>query len=90
MLVFLGILLRNLIDLPGLAGNVPHAGPLVSVLVPARNEELNIERCVRSLLRQDYAPFEILVLDDGSTDATPELLRSSCHGVGWTVAGSAG
>ncbi|NTV17690.1 MAG: glycosyltransferase, partial [Chlorobiaceae bacterium] len=74
LLVFLGILLRNLIDLPGLPGNVPHAGPLVSVLVPARNEELNIERCVRSLLRQNYAPFEILVLDDGSTDATPELL----------------
>jgi len=50
--------------------------PFVSILVPARNEALNIERCVRSLLKQDYGSFEILVLDDGSTDATPELLRT--------------
>ncbi len=75
LLVFLGILLRNLIDLPGLPKHSPKQGALVSVLVPARNEALNIERCVRSLLRQQYAPFELLVLDDGSTDATPELLR---------------
>jgi chlorobactene glucosyltransferase len=75
LLVFLGILLRNLIDLPGMPEDVPHAGSLVSILVPARNEALNIERCVRSLLSQKYAPFELIVLDDGSTDATPELLR---------------
>ncbi len=75
LLVFLGILLRNLIDLPHMPDASPCTGPLVSVLVPARNEALNIERCVRSLLRQEYAPFEILVLDDGSTDATAELLR---------------
>ena len=76
LLVFLGILLRNLIDLPGVPEHSPGQGAFVSVLVPARNEEQNIERCVRSLLRQEYAPFEILVLDDGSTDATPELLHS--------------
>jgi len=76
LLVFLGILLRNLIDLPGLPEHSPDRGVLVSVLVPARNEALNIERCVRSLLRQEYAPFELLVLDDGSTDATPELLHA--------------
>ncbi len=75
LLVFLGILLRNIIDLPAMPEHCPHQGVLVSVLVPARNEVLNIDRCVRSLLRQDYTPFEILVLDDGSTDATPELLR---------------
>ncbi len=75
LLVFLGILLRNMIDLPRMPDHSPQTGPLVSVLVPARNEALNIERCVRSLLRQEYAPFEILVLDDGSTDATAELLR---------------
>ena len=76
LLVFLGILLRNLIDLPGLPEHSPDRGVLVSVLVPARNEALNIERCVRSLLRQEYAPFELIVLDDGSTDATPELLST--------------
>ncbi len=74
LLFFLGLLLRNLIDFPCMPENPPHAGPLVSVMVPARNEALNIERCVSSLLRQDYGSFEILVLDDGSTDATPELL----------------
>lgn len=75
LLLFLGILLRNMIDLPGMPEHCPEQGVLVSVLVPARNEALNIERCVRSLMRQEYAPFEILVLDDDSTDATPELLR---------------
>ena len=74
LLVFLGILLRNLIDLPGMPAHSSQIGQFVSILVPARNEALNIERCVRSLLRQEYASFEILVLDDGSTDATAELL----------------
>ena len=76
LLVFLGIVLRNLVDLPGIPTSTPQSGPFVSVLVPARNEALNIERCVRSLLRQDYGTFEILVLDDGSTDVTPALLSS--------------
>ncbi len=76
LLVFLGILLRNLIDLPSMPLHSSGTEALVSVLVPARNEALNIERCVRSLLQQNYGAYEILVLDDGSTDATPELLRS--------------
>lgn len=49
--------------------------PFVSVLVPARNEEGNIETCVRSLLDQDYAHFEVLVLNDHSTDRTAEILE---------------
>ena len=48
--------------------------PRVSVLVPARNEEANIERCVASLLAQDYPDFEVLVLDDESTDGTGCIL----------------
>lgn len=48
--------------------------PLVSVLVPARNEELNVEDCVTSLLAQEYPDFEVLVLDDHSTDNTPIIL----------------
>ena len=50
--------------------------PLVSILVPARNEALNIEACVRSLLAQDYPRFEIIVLDDHSEDGTGDLVRA--------------
>jgi chlorobactene glucosyltransferase len=50
------------------------AGPLVSIIVPARNEERNIRRCVESLLAQDYANFEVIVVDDGSTDNTGQIL----------------
>ncbi len=48
--------------------------PLISVLVPARDEETNIEACVRSLLAQNYPRFEILVLDDHSADDTYPIL----------------
>lgn len=48
--------------------------PKVSVLVPARNEELNIGHCVESLLNQDYPNYEVLALDDHSTDRTGEIL----------------
>jgi chlorobactene glucosyltransferase len=50
-------------------------GPMVSVLVPARNEERNIERCINSLRNQFYRKYEILALDDNSTDNTLEILN---------------
>jgi chlorobactene glucosyltransferase len=50
--------------------------PLVSVLVPARNEARNIGRCVRSLLAQDYSRLEVLVLDDESSDGTAEIVEA--------------
>jgi cellulose synthase/poly-beta-1,6-N-acetylglucosamine synthase-like glycosyltransferase len=49
--------------------------PFVSVLVPARNEANNIEVCVISLLAQDYPDFELLVLNDNSTDDTSLILE---------------
>jgi chlorobactene glucosyltransferase len=52
----------------------PAGGPKVSIIVPARNEEKNIRRCVEALLAQDYPAFEVLVLDDRSTDSTPAIL----------------
>jgi chlorobactene glucosyltransferase len=52
------------------------AGPLVSVIIPARNEERNIENCVASIARADYTPFEIIVVDDRSEDRTAELARA--------------
>jgi chlorobactene glucosyltransferase len=48
--------------------------PPVTIIVPARNEARNIERCARSLLAQDYPDFELIVVNDGSSDATPEIL----------------
>jgi chlorobactene glucosyltransferase len=54
---------------------VPKPAPLVSVLIPARNEEENIETCLKSLQKQDYPNFEVLVLDDNSTDRTAELVE---------------
>ena len=55
-----------------------HAPPLVfpkvSILVPARNEERNIAGCIQSLLAQDYPSFEVLALDDQSSDATGSIL----------------
>jgi len=53
----------------------PSPAPLISICIPARNEERNIGRCVQAALAQDYPNFEIIVLDDRSTDATAEILR---------------
>ena len=50
--------------------------PSVSILIPARNEAQRIEICLKSLLTQDYPNYEILVLDDQSTDETLNLVRA--------------
>ena len=49
--------------------------PMVSVCVPARNEERGIQACLLSLLKQDYPNFEVIVVNDHSTDRTGELIR---------------
>lgn len=58
--------------------------PSVSIIVPARNEEGNIRRCVESLLEQDYDSYEVIVVDDGSLDGTSaildEIAQSHSHG----------
>ena len=58
----------------------PPRTPRVSVLVPARNEEAHIGDCVRSLLAQDYPDFEVLVLNDHSTDRTGAILADLSAG----------
>jgi chlorobactene glucosyltransferase len=50
------------------------AAPWISVIVPARNEQRNIGACVNSLLKQTYPNYELIVVDDRSTDATPQIL----------------
>lgn len=51
------------------------SSPLISIIVPARNEENNIGRCVEALLDQTYPNYELIVVDDRSTDATPTILE---------------
>ncbi len=53
----------------------PLDAPLISVCIPARNEERNIRPCVESILGQDYPNLEVIVLDDRSTDGTPQILQ---------------
>lgn len=53
----------------------PAAWPSVSIVVPARNEERGIEAAMRSQLAQDYPAFEVVVVDDGSADATRSILE---------------
>jgi chlorobactene glucosyltransferase len=48
--------------------------PLLSVIVPARNEARNIRRCVEALLAQAYPDLEVIVVDDRSSDETPHIL----------------
>jgi glycosyltransferase involved in cell wall biosynthesis len=55
------------------------AGPEVSVIVPARNEEACLAACLESLLRQPGVRLEVIVVDDGSTDRTAAIGRSFSH-----------
>lgn len=54
--------------------SLPADAPRVSVVVPARNEERNIATCLEALLGLDYPNFEILVVDDDSTDGTAGIV----------------
>lgn len=78
LLAALVTVIANIAHFEGLEPTPPPAAehaPLVSILVPARNEALNIEHCVSSLLAQDYPNFELIVLDDHSEDGTGEIIR---------------
>ncbi len=74
-LIFLNML-QNLKRLRGQEKLKPEEPlPLVSVLIPARNEEKNIGQCVASLLQSEYPRLEVIVLDDHSSDRTSEIVR---------------
>ncbi len=48
--------------------------PKISIIVPARNEEETILKCLQSLLSQDYDNYEVIVIDDSSTDKTLQII----------------
>src|SRR6267378_267952 len=68
---------RSLDDESGIPLENP---PLVSVIVPARNEAHNIARCVSSILSTTYPNLELIVVDDSSTDATVSIAREAAAG----------
>jgi chlorobactene glucosyltransferase len=49
--------------------------PKVSIILPARNEERYIEKCLGSLLKQDYSNYEIIAINDSSSDRTGEIIQ---------------
>lgn len=71
------LFLRNRFDLTPLHfhNHSETAEPKISVCIPARNEEMNIGTLLDSVNRQEWDNYEILVLDDQSTDQTPEILN---------------
>ncbi|HIH68575.1 MAG TPA: glycosyltransferase [Candidatus Nitrosotenuis sp.] len=52
----------------------PHHNPRVSVILPARNEENFIQKCLDSLTAQDYPNYEIITIDDSSEDSTGSII----------------
>jgi cellulose synthase/poly-beta-1,6-N-acetylglucosamine synthase-like glycosyltransferase len=53
----------------------PHHNPKVSIILPARNEEMFIDKCINSLLEQDYENYEIIAIDDSSDDNTGNIIK---------------
>ena len=56
--------------------STPEHYPPISIIVPAYNEEVTIQKCMNTLLQLDYPLYEIIVVDDGSTDHTLNLVQS--------------
>lgn len=54
--------------------NKSKSTPKVSIILPARNEEKFISKCLDSLIKQDYQNYEIIVIDDSSNDATGKII----------------
>ena len=69
--IFAIINLRNMARVTG----TPEAGTKVSILIPARNEEANIATCLDAALASTGCEVEVVVMDDGSTDRTAEIVR---------------
>ena len=56
--------------------NTNYSTPKVSIILPARNEEKYLAKCLDSLIDQDYKNYEIIVIDDSSEDSTGEIIAN--------------
>ena len=54
--------------------------PLVTVVIPARNEEASIEACLSSVLTQDWTNLQVIVIDGASDDATASIVAGATFG----------
>jgi chlorobactene glucosyltransferase len=72
--------LRRSRSLDDVSDSPPTDAPLVSVIVPARNEAHNIARCIKSILATSYPNLELIVIDDSSTDGTADVARRTTNG----------
>ncbi|MCB0196060.1 MAG: glycosyltransferase, partial [Anaerolineae bacterium] len=79
LLGMLTIALLNTLTFPHLNPAPPHdlQSPLVSILIPARNEAAVIKKTVKNLLSQTYPHFELIILDDNSQDSTATVAQSA-------------
>jgi chlorobactene glucosyltransferase len=68
--------LRKSKSLEDYTAEPPANPPLVSVIVPARDEARNIDACVRSILASTWPAFEVIVVNDHSTDGTGDIARA--------------
>lgn len=80
LIVMALISILNTLSFPRLKPASPAAAPFVSLLVPARDEASVIANTVQRLLRQDYPHFELLLLDDDSSDGTAQIARLAADG----------
>lgn len=53
----------------------PGAAPTLSVVIPAKDDAMALDRCLRLMSRQTRAPFEVVVVDNASVDDTPDVAR---------------
>lgn len=57
-----------------------HTKYQISIIVPVYNVEKYVEKCVKSLLNQTFKNYEIILIDDGSTDSSYEIIKKNRRG----------
>jgi len=69
----------NFLSNPKLPRSVKHFNDQVSVLIPVRNEEKTILKLLQSIKEQDYSNYEVIILDDSSTDSSHSIIQNFCE-----------